>query len=148
MNITHCPQPSSPSLIPCPPYSSLSSFSTFHPPGQDRTSPEGSSCEEAENGEGSDQHKGESDEREEYKGRNEAEDTASYVTSVEDDEEYLYAKVYKPIIKINKHIKLIFQINYQSKHHARKSVKRSENNGEVKLSSKPGHSFSTSEGLI
>ena len=44
MNITNCPQPSFPSPILCPPYSPLSSFSTFHPFGQDRTSPEGRSC--------------------------------------------------------------------------------------------------------
>ena len=85
---------------------------------------------------------------EEDKGPNEAEDTTCNVSIIEDGKEYLYAKVYKPLVKINKHIKLIFQINYQSKHHARKSVKRSENNGEVKLSSKPGHSSSTSECLI
>jgi hypothetical protein len=97
MNITNCPPPQRPSLhspLPCPPYSPLSSFSTFHPPGQDRTSPEGSSCGETEEGrEESDQHKRESDEREEDKGPNEAEDTACNMTSVEDDKESLYAKV-------------------------------------------------------
>ena len=43
----HPPPPISPA-VPKSPYSPLSTFSTFHPPGQDRTSPEGSSCGELE----------------------------------------------------------------------------------------------------
>ena len=43
----HPPPPISPA-VPKSPYSPLSTFSTFHPLGQDRTSPEGSSCGELE----------------------------------------------------------------------------------------------------
>ena len=62
------------------PYSPLSTFSTFHPPGQGRTSPEGSSSgeQEREGGEG---------EQEE-----ESDDKDDNVISKE-EEEYLYAKV-------------------------------------------------------
>ena len=96
MNITNSPQqksPAFPSPIPCPPYSPLSSFTTFQPPGHDRTSPEGSSCGEAEQGrEESDQQEEEASEREDDKGSLEVEDTACNMTN-EDDKEALYAKV-------------------------------------------------------
>ena len=94
MNITNSPQPFFPSHLPCPPYSPLSSFSTFHPPGQDRTSPEGSSCGEAEQGrEESDHQEWAVNEREDGIGPKEAEETAFNMTNVEDDKESLYAKV-------------------------------------------------------
>ena len=101
MNITNsmpaCPpaQPSS-SPVPCSPpqYSPLSSFSTFHPPGEDRTSPEGSSSGEAEQGrEESEQLHEEANDREEDKEPEDEEDTACNVINVEDDIESLYAKV-------------------------------------------------------
>ena len=48
------------------PYSPPASFSTFHPLGQDRTSPEGSSCGEADqNREGNAQQEEESNYRDE-----------------------------------------------------------------------------------
>jgi hypothetical protein len=59
------------------------------PPGEDRTSPEGSSHGEADQGrEESEQLDGEAHDRLEDK-----EDTACNVTNVEDDVESLYAKV-------------------------------------------------------
>ena len=83
-----------PSAVQNCPYSPLSSFSTFHPLGQDRTSPEGSSCGEAEHcREESDHKEWAANEREEDKGPKEAEDTASNMTNEEDDKESLYAKV-------------------------------------------------------
>ena len=97
INISNCPPacpPSFPSPVPCPPYSPPSSFSTFHPPGEDRTSPEGSSSGEADQDmEEREQLEGESDKRGEDKGPKDAEGTACNMTSVEDDNESLYAKV-------------------------------------------------------
>jgi hypothetical protein len=89
VNIPNCSPaqpPSLPSPAPCSPYSPLSSFSTFHPLGQDRTSPEGSSCGEAEQGR-------EESEREEDKRPKEAEYTDCNLTRDKGDKESLYAKV-------------------------------------------------------
>ena len=72
----HPPPPISPA-VPKSPYSPLSTFSTFHPIGQDRTSPEGSSCGELKKG------------REE----NELQAEDSEEPGGKDEEECLYAKV-------------------------------------------------------
>ena len=67
--------------VPIAPYSPLSTFSTFHPPGQGRTSPEGSSSGEQE-------REGVENEQKEE----ETEDKDDNVASRE-EKEYLYAKV-------------------------------------------------------
>ena len=67
--------------VPIAPYSPLSTFSTFHPPGQGRTSPEGSSSGEQE-------REGVENEQKEE----ETDDKDDNVASRE-EKEYLYAKV-------------------------------------------------------
>ena len=96
---------SCPSAVQNCPYYPLSSFSTFHPPGQDRTSPEGSSCGEyTQDRDESDQQEGEANHREEDKRHQEAEDKDYNMTSVGDDTETIYAKVWQRYCNKDQHL--------------------------------------------